>query len=367
LAYIGGPFKHDLFISYSHGVDVGGRLPLRDWSRAFADALRGELLQLAVPGDSLSLFIDEHDAPGHGLDPMAPLTEQLKAEVSASALLVVLLSPPYQKSTWCRDERAWWWQCQVALGRSPADRIVLGRIWPEGPWPEDRWPPELVDSAGHPLIGYTLHSGSGPAARPKGWTQVASGLGTELLNDVVSLSGDLSLKLGAIRADTDRRRAAQDEAQRLAGAGGQLLYLHGRADRADDWERAFNALEQGGYAVLPTEPEPIERDAKRAAALREERVNTLSGCDALLLLGSGDGPAVDADLSVVGRFYRESARQRASRESLPCALLDTVGPPLDTPRRRSTARNLGTDWLDATQGPVVPVVRQWLAGAATPS
>jgi hypothetical protein len=31
MSYVGGPFEHDIFVSYAHGVPVGNVAPLRTW------------------------------------------------------------------------------------------------------------------------------------------------------------------------------------------------------------------------------------------------------------------------------------------------------------------------------------------------
>lgn len=363
MSYVGEPFRNDVFVSYSHGSDAQGDATLRDWSLAFVRALKDEMRVSPAFRNSLQLFVDAHDATGQGIDPMAPLTPQLEAQVGASALLLVLLSPDYQASAWCKDEREWWWQRQAGTGVQPAGRVAMVRVWPEGPWPSGRWPPELSDAAGQPLVGYRFHAGEGYRARPLGWTQWKTGFDPAVLEAVVGLAGDLCQKLDDVKAAVERQRQAQADTQRLAGAGGQTLYLHGRVDRAAEWERAAEALLDGGYAVLPGAPDPVEGDPARLGTIRERRVETLTGCDALVLLGSSDGSAIDADLAVVGKQDRNSARARSNRW-LPCALLDTAGAPVATAVRRATARLMQTDWLDVTHDPLVPVVQRWLGDKA---
>jgi len=363
LAYVGEPFRNDIFVSYSHGSDAQGDPTLQDWSLALVRALEGEMRTVPAFRDSLRLFVDAHDATGRGIDPMAPLTDQLEAQVGASVLLLVLLSPDYQASAWCKAEREWWWQRQASTGVQPAGRVALLRAWPDAPWPGGRWPPELSDAAGEPLVGYRFHAGEGYRARPLGWTQWKSGFDPAVREALVGLAGDLCQKLDDVKIAVDRLRAAQADAGRLAGPGGQTIYLHGRADRAAEWERTAEALLAGGYQVLPGEPDPVERDPALLETIREHRVETLTGCDALMLLGSPDGRAIDADLVVVGKHDRNSARARANRW-LPCALLDTTGAPVATPVRRATARAMQTDWLDVTHDPLVPVVQRWLVDKA---
>lgn len=360
LSYVGEPFGHDIFVSYSHGSDADGDATLQGWSLAFVRELERELRADRTFRDTLSLFVDAQGQPGQRLDRMAPLTDQLDTHVGAAALLLVLLTPDYQASSWCRDERDWWAARQARLGLEAEGRIAMVRAWPVPPqWPGGAWPPLLADRAGQPLVGYAFHAGEGRTARPLGWTQWESGFRPEVREALLGLAGDLAQKLDTLKAELDRRRAARADAGRLANDSGQTLYLHGRADRAAEWERAATELTGSGFAVLPGEPDPVERDPARQEAIRQQRVDTLTVCDALVLVGSPDGRAIDADLIVVGKHDRNSARSRRDR-LLPCALLDTVGPPVATPVRRNTARIVQADWLDATQGALSPVVQRWL-------
>ncbi len=365
MAYVGAGFEHDIFVSYSHGADAEGQPMLKNWSVALVRELERELRSDRAYRDTLSLFIDAHDRPGQRLDPMAPLTPQLDAHVKASALLLVLMSPDYQASRWCRDEREWWWARQADTGLAPAGRVAMLRAWPlRDPWPDERWPAELSDAAGHPLVGYVFHAGEGRAARPLGWTQWESGFAPEVREALLGLAGELYLKLDGIKAEAARLASARADADRLAHAGGQTIYLHGRADFAAEWERAAESLLSGGYAVLPGEPDPVERDPARSEAIRERRVEAAGAAsDALVLVGSQDGRAIDADLIVVGKHDRHSARAR-SRRWLPCALLDIAGASVATPVRRNTARIVQADWLDATQDAVAPLVQRWLVDKA---
>ena len=361
MSYVGLPFQHDLFVSYSHGADAAGQPMLADWSRAFVRALENELRAEPAFRNTLSLFMDASERPGQKLDAMLPLTEQLQAHVGAAALLLVLMSPDAQRSKWCADERGWWVAHQGSLGLPTAGRVAMVKAWPvaTADWPAGRWPPELSDRAGEPLLGFDFHDGAAVGPRPLGWTQWQAGFDPTVLGKVLDLAREIFRHLADVKAVADRLRAAQADQQRLADVGGQTLYLHGRPERQDDWARAADALQQGGFVVLPGSPDPVPRDPADGNAIREQRVELLSACDALLLLGSPDARAVDGDMIVVGKQDRHSARARSQRR-LPCALLDTVGPALASAVRRKNAGILQTDWLDITQEAVAPVVQRWL-------
>jgi hypothetical protein len=113
MSFLGEPFKHDLFVSYSHGdFDGSGKSNLKTWSQAFARELEAELRQ-KIEFNGLMIFLDQHDRPDQAVDPMEALTEQLRTEIGATGLLTVLMSPHYLRSKWCGDERDWWLECQA--------------------------------------------------------------------------------------------------------------------------------------------------------------------------------------------------------------------------------------------------------------
>lgn len=356
MSYVGEPFTHDLFISYSHGDDGAGAAYLQPWSAAFATELERELRADRKFRAALNVFLDRDHRPGQGVDPMAPLTEQLRREIGASALLVVLMSPDYLASAWCADERDDWFARQAELGLPTDERVAAVHIWPT----EEPWPAALTDSRGHPLVGFRFYQPDAIPPRPLGWTEMPGPFGTEFKRALLDIVGRLYPKLDAMKARADELQRAQDEAARLAQPGGQLLYLHGRADHADAWEQAGIALTDSGFAVVPGEPDRVENDPARLQEMRERRVETLSGCDALLLLGTEDGRALDADLVVVGKHDRNSARALSQR-LLPCGLLDTVGAAIGTAVRKATARIVQADWIDGTEPPWTPRVQRWLA------
>jgi hypothetical protein len=312
-------------------------------------------------GRDLSLFLDQHHRPDRGLDPLEPLSDQLQSEIAASALLTVLMSPHYQGSQWCGAERDWWLARQDELGLSPDGRIAVAKIWPT----TDPWPPELCDSRGEPLLGIPFYDREQAELRPQPfeWPEPEADSKGPFREALVQLVGRLKLRLDEVKAQLEEKRRQLAAAERLGEAQGQVVYLHGREDQASDWEQAGRALSNSGFVVLPGEPDPVAQDPLRLQEIRRGRIEVLSGCDALLLLGGDDGRALDADLVVVGRQDRQSARALSNRP-LPCALLDRIGGPLASPKRKTAARGLRVEWIDATADPWTPRVRNWLTAAA---
>lgn len=360
MSYVGKPFLHDVFVTYSHAdaEDVGASR-IKSWSQGFIRELEAELRVNPRLAADLKLFYDEHHRPAQGVDPMSALTDQLRADVVGSALLAVVMTPQYLASRWCAEERQWWSAAQGALELTADGRVALIRAMATNA----PWPTPLVDAAGEQLPGYWFYDRAQPemSQRPYAWPVPEESSGDPFRAALVELAGWLGLKLEGMKQSFDERRQKEAEAARLAAAGGQAIYLHGRADYAGAWEDAADTLAQNGFAVVPNEPDPLERDPDKLQKLTRDRISILSGCDALLLLGVDDSRAVDADLVVVGKHDRQSARAISNR-LLPCALLDTVGPAMATPRRRATARAVQVDWLDGTAEPWVPRVQEWLAG-----
>ena len=355
MAYVGSPFAFDIFVSYSHGDDGSGTAYLQPWSAAFASELEKELRADRKFRKDLRIFLDKDHRPGMGVDPMAPLTDQLRDQIGASALLLVLMSPDYLASTWCAEERDWWSARQIELGLPGEKRIAVVKIWPT----DERWPSALADSRGHPLPGFDFYAQAEIPPRPLGWTEQSGRFGSDFRKALLGIVGNLYPKLDAMKARLDELQRVKTEAAKLGQEGGQSIYLQGRSDRAEAWERAALELTSSGFVIVPGEPDPIEHDPKKLQTIRERRVEALSACDALLLLGTDDARALDADLVVVGKHDRQSARARSNR-LLPCGLLDTVGAAIATPVRKATARIVQADWIDGTQSPWTPAIQKWL-------
>jgi len=355
MAFVGAPFAHDLFVSYSHGSDADGEGLLRPWSLAFVSALDKELRADRRFRNGLSLFVDADHRPDRGVDPLLGLSEQLDLQVKGSALLVVLMSPDYLASTWCRNEREAWLAGQKAHRLAPEGRVAVVRIWPT----TEGWPAELCDTQGVPLVGFKFHDDADGVDRPLGWVEHPQ-FDTGFRRAMVGLAGRLTQHLLELQQRAEAMRLQAADAARLQAVAAQSIYLHGHAEDSAAWDRAALALSDQGYVVVPGEPDPVVATPQDVITLRKRRVGALVDADALLLLAPPDGRVLDADLLAVARHDRESARA-VTRRLLPCGVLDCVGNPVATEVRRRAARNLQADWLDGTQAPWTPVVQQWLA------
>jgi hypothetical protein len=372
MAYVGQPFRHDIFVSYSHGTAADGAVFLADWSENFVRALEAELRFEPELRDTLRIFLDRDQRPDRGVDPMGDLPEQLEAELEASALLLVLMSPDYLKSDWCRREREWWTSCQhepnlatsarVPVGFKPQERVAVIRM---SDTQTQRWPPPLADANGTPMVGFPFEEDFGPMKRPLGWRLQDQEFAKTVLRSLMPVVSHLKGRLDKMRERLQAWQSEQAQLARLQQPGGQTLYLHGRSEQANAWERAAVRLNDFGFLVVPAQPDQVGQDPVKEQQVREQRVRDLADCDALLLLATEDGRALDSDLAVVGKHDRHSARSR-SNKLLPLGVVDTAGPVIATQVRRNNARILQANWVDARQEDWPAQLPPWLAqqGAA---
>ena len=358
MSYVGSPFKHDVFVSYSHGDSAGtGNSRLQAWSEAFAEELTKELRVLPNGGAEFSIFLDNSGRPGAGIDPMEALTRQLQGEVAMSASLLVLMSPHYLGSKWCGAERQWWYEKQSELELPVDGRIAIARIWRT----DEAWPEHLCDATGVPLPGFFFYDRESEELTPRPWEWPAPGPNSRdpFRKELLRLVGCIVVKLDELKTRMETRRNARESTDKLAAPSGQVVYLHGRTDYSKAWDRAATTLTASGFTVFPSEPDPLASDPKTLQKLRSERVQIMSECDALLLVAGENGRTVDQDLVVVGRRDRNSARALSQR-LLPCALLDSTGGSVATPLRRVTAKSMNVEWIDSTHDPWTPAVQHWL-------
>jgi hypothetical protein len=174
---------------------------------------------------------------------------------------------------------------------------------------------------------------------------------------LIGISGDMMKRLREIKGILDERRRQEQQARKYAADTGQILFLHGRPDAAAAWDQACDRLQDAGFFVVPDRPGPMAANG----GLDPEYQAQLVGSDGVLLLGAEDGPAIDTDIIVIGRNFRNLAA--ASRPFLPCAVLNVVGEPLRTPQRLRNVENLRMGWIDSTVDDCPWQVRSWLLEA----
>ena len=358
MAYLSPHYDHDLFISYPHGDFLReGVSPLKDWSEQFVKDLRIELLWNKDFKDKLTIFLDQDDSPGHGVDPTVFLPDQLGAGISRAALLMILVCEPYLDSEWCARELNLWLKSHGDPART------TGRIFPilVAPIADARWPRSLCDELGKPLPGFLFHDPSQKdpnLGRPFKWRGSAT-TSDRFNEELMKVVTRVTVQLNLMREEFDRQSRLEENAVKLEERG--LVYLHARTPDTVHWDRAARDLHDHGYAVLPPRPEAEATDELDWKRKEKDRVETLIGCDALLLVGGDQEDIIGRDIAAVGRHSRHSARAR-SEKLLPCAIYDPVGGARRSDPTRRTAEALGIKWIDALggNGDWVKVLQEWL-------
>ena len=98
MAFVEG-CQNDIFVSYAHVDDDPLPGASSGWVSTFVGCLKTRLAQRLGRSDAFSLWMD------HELRGSQSITRQLIERARNSATLVVVLSPGYAASSWCRRER----------------------------------------------------------------------------------------------------------------------------------------------------------------------------------------------------------------------------------------------------------------------
>lgn len=322
MGYLSPDFDYDIFISYAHAdFNQAGASPLKSWSQVFAAKLVEEL-RLSLVAD-LACFLDEHQQPGFGIDPTQSLTPQLETAIRKSGLLVLLMSPFFLKSEWCKREIEGF--VDEAKRRQRGNGLLfVVRIWPTQP---ENWPPHLKGEDNEMLPGFWFYDRKLAkerlkSVRPFGWEDPRqhdqSGAFRKALADIVERVAVRSRScVGGLRSAGAKRRCRRSLPRRKA----RTLYLYARDTHRDLWQHAYDELERAGFTVFPSEPDPdpVRVGPEQEAKAARERVGILKSCDALVLLRPEPGRVFDMDLANIGMRDRRSAREEEGG-SLPCPI-----------------------------------------------
>src|SRR3954471_12741562 len=210
MVFVGRPFRHDVFVSYSHGDMRGdGQALLKRWSQGLVRELELELRAFPDLGRQINVFLDQDLRPDQGLDPMALLSDNLKDEVSASAILALLMSPQYLRSQWCNREREWWIESTGSHSISHKGRIAIARVWPTD---DADWPASLVDGEGAQQIGQLFYDPAKADFRPQpfSWPSVGSATGPPFRDALLDFVGRIRIRLLELKRALDALREREE-------------------------------------------------------------------------------------------------------------------------------------------------------------
>lgn len=325
-------FEYDAFVSYSHGLPEGDReFPLRDWTLKLIRRLETDIRLVDTEFDDLHIWRDEH------IDPTIQLTDELRAKVSHSGVVIIVMSPRYLASAWCKDELDWFKQ-QVEDRSRDQGRVFIIRAMDTD---ETKWPDFLRDSRGHALPGFQFHDRQF-SPLPYDWR--GAGMHRDAYVQVLGrLQTALMLRLRQLRANAERRAKIEAPAANPPAIGPRRVYLHAAPKHAAVCDEIKRLLFEDGIPALSPIADP-GRDIAEFARESRARIAAAKRCDALALLRGDDDERFMDDLYEIGVDERDRIEE-ARGTPLPCAVLDRSGQrlPIDVSGFGIERFDLGSD------------------------
>jgi len=229
MAFVTG-CQHDIFVSYAHLDNQPISPGQAGWVDTLAKNLAIEVSQRLGTRD-FALWMD------HSLDGNRPITPEILGAIQQSATLLVVVSPAYLNSEWCRRERT------AFLGLIK-DRVAAGSVFVVFARDVARAavPPEFGD-----LLGFQFWVNDAEAGtdRPLGMADVSE---RAYITRVLQLSHDLKRQLERLRAGGTSRPAAPV----VTSADAPAVFIARSTEDLEDREDELKTyLSQAGIAVLP--------------------------------------------------------------------------------------------------------------------
>ena len=348
MAYLEPHFDPDVFVSYSHGDPRGaGDSPLKMWTYALLRKLESQILSLDTEYDALHVWMDEQ------IDPTAGLTVEVRDKVTASGVLIIVMSKRYLASSWCRDELDWF-RKQIQDRAGEHGRVFVIRAQPTD---TAAWPDFLRDERGYAMPGFSFYDPE--SGVPWGWPDLRE-TPRDFVKEMCRLQSVLTKRLRELRDRAEKRAQVEAAAKpaMAAPSGARRIYLHAPADcelaRAD----IGRVLTQDGIVPLMAR---ASAGGGLAGWQRDSgaRIEAAKRCEALALLRPNDGDRFVGDLLDIG--VDERARIANARGTpLPCAVLDKTGAslPIDV-------TSFGIEHFDVSRENWRGEFRQWLDTART--
>lgn len=370
MSFVGPPYTHDIFISYSHGTDGSGEDSyFKQWSRCFWKTLEKNL-KAYQKLRGFTLFFDESPGRGLGIDNTINLDRQIETFVRGSATFVPLLSHRYFGSTWCQRELEMWCDEQQRKGRLTEGRLIPIQIWGEPPdtlWERDparknTWPEVLADTVFSGLIGFDFYSAAEMLKglpQPYGWPAPNDQIVDHDFHRVVKeVSGRLSLNLESIKSNM--------VALQPAAGRSREIYLSGSRASVEIWKDARRKLREEGFIIYPETHVPDEPDDAERNKLLDDQIEQMSLSDAVMAVVPDDPRDFRSEL----RFLTEQARPAAIGEAekrlkapakpLPIAILDPVADSDRAEQRQANAVNAKLGWFNYHSPDWVHRASAWL-------
>jgi hypothetical protein len=344
MAYLAPYFEADAFVSYSHGDPLGqGDAPLKQWTFTLIQKLEREIRSIDPEFAHVILWRDEH------VDPTMHLTPALRGKVSASCILLIVMSRYYLASSWCKDELDW-------FARQIRDRSLdQGRVFILRAQPTDasKWPEFLRDERGHAMPGFQFCAAE--AEIPYGWPDFID-QNEEFRKELSRLLTALVRRLREFKKRLPGCTAAPATLLSAPAQNPSRVYLHTNREFLSARDTIKLALEQDGLTPV-TQSAAASGVADFGQDERRSRLKMLKRCDALALV-TGDGGEQDED-----EFFTVCVDERKEIEAahggqMPCVVLDR-----SSGRLSFVPTDWGAAYIDTTHDNWRGEMRQWFARA----
>lgn len=345
MAYLSPFFEHDVFVSYSHGDPHGkGTSVLKSWTSSLLNELEEHIFAIDPEFKNLVIWRDEK------LDPTQLLTPELKTRVISSAVLFIVMSPHYLKSSWCGDELSWFREQIQSRARDPERVFIIRAVRTD----TGKWPEFLRDERGFAPVGFAFHHPESDT--PFCWAG-SDGERKEYLQRLGTLRTTLMKRLRELR-DRENSRVLTGAPPRRRPDGTRRIYLHARPEDAPIREDVSNVLSRGGVKLISPAPSPSKelRDWNLESKIR---IKAAKHCDALAIVRAERDESFVDTLLDIGLQEREVMQAERGSE-LPCAVLDRTGEdlPIDV-------SGWGIERFDLRDDGWPGDFRQWLDEART--
>lgn len=255
-------FGDDIFISYAHVDDEAVSEFGQEWVTDTVRCLKTELARKLGRNDAYSLWVDHDLLRSHRVTP------QILDRVRQSAVLVVMLSPGYIASDWCRQEREAFF---AARRDEDAHNVFVVEIDQVDDF--DR-PADLADFS---PFRFWAKSPRGGAARQFGWPRLQSD-DHEYYGAVKDLAQAIADELRRLkRAQPNGQNASATPrtatsppvppvAAPISGRNGCVYLAQVTDDLDNERNNVRRFLEQADIRVVPTGWYPLEATAFKTAA-----------------------------------------------------------------------------------------------------
>jgi hypothetical protein len=247
-------YKNDVFISYAH-LDNEPTLLVNGkqcgWIDVLVEKLARELRQ-RLGSKQVKVYLDDNDVAGN-----YPLTPQLIEAVRSSALLLMIVSPGYLGSEWCKRERD-------TFLTDVRDRVAQGSVFAlfARAVGREQLPSEFRDLPGFDL--FTLD----PEAKTDRPLGALDPYEPEFVTKIYNVSHNLQEKLLQMQAERPPVAAAAPGA--TTGEKPCVFLARSTEDLEAREEEVRNYLEQAGIEVLPHARYPHDQIEAFTAAMERD-------------------------------------------------------------------------------------------------